>query len=234
MKKIIALIFLVFFTINSCKPKKEYESIAKYIYCFHENVSIININQIDTKKQLDSFEIKNKLNTVYGVYFDLDKFEITNDTGNYKCIIPLFDYVECNLIACKTSSSLKLTLNLTNFTVNDSIYHYNNLKKFDTFIDLYVRKISKYNDIAFTFDSRWNRIIINDSISFKKQLFPVLNSMYKSYLKVCLDTTSNLYFSRDSKGNIKDFYTEIHGYDYDLPPLNPKSKFKFKTPKSIN
>ncbi len=220
------LIFIICFTLNSCKPKKDYESISKFIYQLG-NVEVFNIDSIDHKRELDSF-VKYNYSSNYGVYYDLDSFKISNDSGKYECKLPLFFYGLTDP-ACRESPTLKLKLLKDSFNLNDTFFYYDKMKEFETYLNLKLKIVFKTRE--FQYYSKWNEILINDSTSFKKQLFPVLNTMYSTYLSLCL-ADSNLNFSRSSKGNIKDFYTEVTTRDVSPPAI--KSTIQFTPPKIVN
>lgn len=233
----LSLLCFILLMLNSCQPKKDYESIAKYIYSFNF-CDTFDINQVDNFKQLIEYRTKNNSNSFLGVFFNLDKLEISDDSGNYKCTLPLFDFKVTDHLSCKESPRLKLNLNNTNFTVTENYlfqkdiytFEYSNLKEFDSFIVKYCIKVFGEKQINNNrFETYWNNIIINDSISFKTKLFPVLNSMYRNYIKTCI-SYPNFNFSLDRNKKIKDYFSEVTIYDYDIPPIKEKIKF---TPPSI-
>lgn len=219
------LIFIVCITLNSCKSKKNYESVSKFI-CQLENVKVFNIDSIDNKSALDSF-VKYNYSSNYGVYYSLDSFKISNDSGKYNCKLPLFFYALTDP-ACRESPTLILKLFKDSFKVNDTFFYYDRMKEFEKYLNSKLKKVFKTRE--FEYYSKWNEILIDDSTSFKKQLFPVLNTMYSSYLLLCL-SDSNMHFSRNSKGDIKDFYTEVTIRDVSPPAI--KTAIQFTPPKIV-
>lgn len=222
MKLSIVIFSSILCLISACQPKKDYVSMAKYFYTNY-NAKAINIDSVDNYNDL----IKdNKPSGIYGIQYDLDKLELSNDTGNYNLIIPFFEFRNTDP-ACRERPSLKVKLSDSNFIANDLIFEYHKLSKFDSFIRNYCDDAFKHR--IELFNTKWNNVIISDSISFKTKLFPVLNTMYKAYLEKCMQNP-NYKFSRGRFGQIKDFYTEVTPYDFDIPI---KSTIIFTPPKIV-
>lgn len=221
MKKSLFSNLLIILMLLSCNRSNEISKYSKFIFNFY-GIKPINISEVDSYNDL----INSKEfcpNCIYGVYFDIDKFKITNDSGEYARIIPLIFPKQENISLCKEYPALTIYLKDENIIIkNLNSFHFTQMLQFERTIDTYcMRRLTRKE---FSFESRWNNIIINRDSSFKKYLFPVLTTMLKSYLNFCIKNEKNAHFSRDAKGNIKDFVFEIDTVDLNIPPINPNRK----------
>ena len=217
MNKLLFSKLLIILMLLSCNRTNEISKYSKFIFNFY-GIKPINIGEVDSYSDL----INSKEfcpNCIYGIYFDLDKFKITNDSGKYTRIIPLIFPKQENNSLCKVYPALTLYIKDENIIIkNWNSFHYTQILNFERTIDTYCMR--RFTRKELSFESRWNNIIINRDSSFKKYLFPVLTSMLNSYLNFCIKNEKNAHFSRDAKGNIKDFVFEVDSIDLNISPKN--------------